>query len=338
MVQPSDQTQEGHPVTHLFLSTTPFLILFSYFLYVAYERPSFNPNAGDDQAIIPLLDMLLSFLSMFVLWAILTVYLSFFIQKRRDLITQYGNVESSGGNVKTVLGDVYYERPNNFFTTLFGRCIRGYTDYAYVIYPYPTPSSNFHHVEPTFVEKKIRTYHLHHREKVSVLLLPGLPLSGQPKSDIKRDLATYLCDGAIRNRNRIRYVIYVCVFWLCFLFFSALYLLLQMYAFNAAMEEMGAGEELIEDSDLALMLFLIMTLVVAPVLALGGNFIKWQLYKHFVTKRASVKTGDLVKVVPKTVATEWGGDGDEDYDEEGMFCAPMKCGDANDADDYRAMN
>ena len=42
-----------------------------------------------------------------------------------------------------------------------------------------------------YVTKRVRTYHPYHRENVAILLLPNLPLSGQPKADVERDVATY---------------------------------------------------------------------------------------------------------------------------------------------------
>jgi hypothetical protein len=50
-------------------------------------------------------------------------------------------------------------------------------------------TTNNNHVR--FVEKKISTYHPYHRENVAIWVLKGYPLSGQPKSDVERDVASF---------------------------------------------------------------------------------------------------------------------------------------------------
>ncbi len=82
--------------------------------------------------------------------------------------------------ISQVVGDVYYEHPKGC-----GKLCNGmnHTDLAYVTYPDSGSGK--------FVQKKIRTYHAYHREKVAVVLLPGFPLSGQPLADVERDILCY---------------------------------------------------------------------------------------------------------------------------------------------------
>ncbi len=170
-------------VTYLFLSTTPLLLVFLYFIHISLQRPqviAMQYELDDDVDIPPLitLDSILNtFLSTLVLWTSLYVYLKIFVGKRRSLIQTYASEESG---TTRVVGDVYYDQPKGC-SKIINRMNR--TDLAYVTYP--------HMDDDTFVQKKIRTYHPYHREKVAVVLLPGLPLSGLPLEDINRDLLCY---------------------------------------------------------------------------------------------------------------------------------------------------
>lgn len=171
-----------------------------------------NNQEWEEADLYPLMDMLYNFLSMIVLWSILGTYLAIFIKKRRKLMERYvGKFKTGGGvrptNVTTVIGNVIYEAPTG---------CRGWMrklqrkSYAQVIYPHPesynTSSASTGtaatdevgdaktlQVETTthYVTKTVRTYHPYHRENVAILLLPNLPLSGQPKADVERDVATY---------------------------------------------------------------------------------------------------------------------------------------------------
>ena len=124
-----------------------------------------------------------------------------------------------------VVGDVYYDHPKSWFGRLFNKMHQ--TDIAYVTYPFhdanrghndstsPTnrlkdkfrqkqifgfknkkkksndSSNDDDEYDPKLVQKKIRTYHPYHREKVAIMVIPGHPFSGQPLADIERDLSSY---------------------------------------------------------------------------------------------------------------------------------------------------
>ena len=172
-------------VLHLFLSTTPFLVLFLYFLYGALKRPQVmadlyeNGDVDEEPPTLISLDAMLdTFLATLVLWSSLAVYVIVFVKKRRKLMERY---TKEGAGVAQVIGDVFYDRPSG----CGGRICNNlhHTDIAYVTYPFPKDNR--------IVQKKIRTYHQHHREKVTVLVLPGLPLSGQPSADVERDVMSY---------------------------------------------------------------------------------------------------------------------------------------------------
>ena len=89
-------------------------------------------------------------------------------------------------NAIVITGDVYYNRPTGLWR-IVDKC--SYTDTAYVTYRHP--DGNAEDGSPRFVQKKIRTYHPYHREHVPILVLKDLPLSGQPKPDVERDIASF---------------------------------------------------------------------------------------------------------------------------------------------------
>jgi hypothetical protein len=172
-------------VLHLFLSTTPFLVLFVYFIISAVRRPQTlaehyeNKDELEDPLVLLSLDSILdTFLATLVLWSSLTIYVVFFVPKRRKLMETYTR---EGSGATQVVGDVFYDRPKGCIGRLCNRM--HHTDVAYVTYPRPEDNR--------VVEKKIRTYHPYHREKVAIIVLPGMPLSGQPLADVERDVMAY---------------------------------------------------------------------------------------------------------------------------------------------------
>jgi len=317
---------------HLVLTTSPFLLLFSYFIYSASQRPNLpiyhlyeiNDDAVRQQMIqsndtvIKLSGMLYSFLLTFILWSILTVYLAFFIAKRRRLMERY---QQEG--VVSVLGNVLYDRPSGICANLRGKCHN--EDYAYVTYQYPSDNNNVYNnhtktedeeAPKLVVEKVVRTYFPYHREKITILILPNLPLSGQPKEDIERDVSTYQSNYAIKNRNRKKYVLVLCISWIFFCLFGALYILHQM----SIMNEMNFDNAEEEDLDTAWIIFWIVLLLVTPILAFGGNLIQWWWYYKWITDRGCV-TAHVSKDVPQIVQSE------DYYNEDEEVICSMNCND-----------
>ena len=176
----------GSSVMHMALSSSPFLVLFSYFIYVAHQRPTVLLEALNQKAdvtILPLIDMLHTNLLTLICWACLAVYTGLFVRKRRNLMRLYTDED----NVITIIGDVYHEQRRNVCCKLIGRM--SYTNLAYVTYKHP--EGNFEDGRPRYIQKKIRTYHPYHRENVAILVMKDKPLSGQPKADVERDVASF---------------------------------------------------------------------------------------------------------------------------------------------------
>lgn len=177
-------------ILYFFLSTTPLLAVYVYFIFLALDRPRViaeqyehndiddgmdnNANDANDTNTsnpVSLRTMLNSFLVTFTIWCSLALHLLYFVPRRRSLMQKYVTDETY-----RIIGDVFY---NNSSREYCGR----QTDIAYVTYTIPD--------DYRIVEKKVRTYHPYHREKVTIVVLPDFPFSGQPLEDVKRDLNSY---------------------------------------------------------------------------------------------------------------------------------------------------
>jgi hypothetical protein len=243
------------------------MALFIYFLYLAFMRPSLSvyqlgDGAAEEEieqamrdtgAIIPLMDMMGCFLAFLGLFFLLFVYLAIFVGKRRDLMKSY--LESGD----SVLGDVFYEsKPHKFGT---------FSKYAHVMYAHPTRPKQW------LVRKRVRIYQTYTRERTTILLLPHYPFSGQPKSDIEMDLAS--SEASRRDTNK---VVYCLVAWVVFLLLAPIYLIHQM----------GQIQDDYDDPQQGWMIYLICVLGIIPVLAFGGNWLRWRFHRHWVVNRGVV--------------------------------------------------
>jgi hypothetical protein len=177
------------------LSTTPLLAVYVYFIFLALNRPRIiaeqyenNDDIDNDMDMgmdmdmdmdmdtstsvpVSLRTMLNSFLATFIIWCSLALHMLFFVPRRRSLMQKYATDDAY-----RIIGDVFYN------DTSRGYCSRQ-ADIAYITYTLPG--------DHRIVEKKVRTYHPYHREKVTIVVLPDFPFSGQPLEDIKQDLNSY---------------------------------------------------------------------------------------------------------------------------------------------------
>ena len=312
---------------HHFLTTSPFLLLFSYFIVSANRRPNLPiyhlDEINDDELrqeiekygmpAIALGDMLISFLLTLMLLVILMVYLQFFNGRRHELMERYKIGETGG--VISVLGNVLYNRPLGCCATLRGKN----EDYAYVTYRYPyhttktepmteklkSVSGTFNHDADDkyddntklVVEKIVRTYHPYDRESINILLLPGLPLSGQPLADIDRDLSSYQSNYAEQNRSQMRYVLMQCGLWVVFCLIGALYILDQILIVRGIQIEEAYDVENLWLVEHVWSFFWVILVGVTPLLAVGGNVVRWWSYHRWVTNQGVV-TAHTIKIVP----------------------------------------
>uniref|UniRef100_A0A7S3VBZ3 Uncharacterized protein n=1 Tax=Chaetoceros debilis TaxID=122233 RepID=A0A7S3VBZ3_9STRA len=303
-------------IVHAYLSTTPFAILFIYFLISANRRPAVLRDAIDNDEeinLIPLSDMLHTILGMLVFYSFLVIYLSFFVKRRRALMKKFNKTD---GSVISVIGNVLYDRPKGCWKWIDKLY---HTDLAYVTYKYPTDAemdtdgndngngngpltgcvaSESADLSEKFVEKKIRTYLPYHRENVAVLVLKGMPLSGQPKQDVERDLASFTSEYAVRNRDKINQVIIFCLVWTTFLLSSAFFILNQIMV----VEESNLQDNA-DDVGEAWTYFWIYTCGIIPVVSIFGNLAQWYLHHRWVTTSGNV-VDTLTKGVPNKLQTD----------------------------------
>ena len=111
-------------------------------------------------------------------------------------------------------------------------------------------------------------------------------------------MAVPISEYAVRNRDKITQVAIVCILWIILCLTGALIILKQM----AAVNEIVRGEDE-EDLDAAWFSFWVMTCVVVPILAGGGNIIRWVIYQNWVLNSGSV-VSQATKVPPKSVQPE----------------------------------
>jgi hypothetical protein len=250
-------------LTQFVLSTVPFLMLMTYFLILAFQRPEIY-DKGDElgMTLIPLTHMIYVNLTFYGLWSLLFMYLKVFVPRRRQLTETYVY-----NNNEIILGDVKYDDARGqcgFLGNLIAKCRN--VDYAYVTY---------RHRGDGFVEKHVRTYLPFDRENVAIILLPNSPLSGQPRGDLQRDAATFP-----KDRDRSRPMLVVCASWLLFVLLGSLYITHQLYNINDPdLERWNGNQALVWTTS---------TFVLFPILAYVANLFRFKRYRKWVTDSGEI--------------------------------------------------
>ncbi|KAL3773097.1 hypothetical protein ACHAW5_009528 [Stephanodiscus triporus] len=325
-------------ILQFLLMTVPLLCVYLYFLYLAHERPSIadpsNPRYADDR--IRLTDILYVYLATLLPFGCLVVYMLWFVPMRRGLSARY---EKDG---IVVLGDVKYEesyhdqggsRTTTATTTTTMRAavgdsllrLRGWVmngfalrnNYGHVVYDLGRvanhPACDYEERrrrgggggQPQLagiVTKRVRVYHRYPRERISVLVLPKYPYSGQPKADLEADWASFAKyvglpsrvggegedddidddiddDGSdgnaiLRRRDRGRGVLAVAIFWVCFLVLASYYVVDRIRVVDDAYVD--------EDAETARLAFWIVVGGVFPAVSILGNWIRWKFYERWM--------------------------------------------------------
>mmetsp|Transcript_32001 Transcript_32001/g.76443 ORF Transcript_32001/g.76443 Transcript_32001/m.76443 type:complete len:328 (+) Transcript_32001:213-1196(+) len=289
----------GGSILQFLLMTLPLFGVYLYFLHLAIQRPNIaNPNDdryGEDR--IRLMDILYTFLVTLVAFCCLEVYLLWFVRRRRALskkyekeaITVLGNVEYNEQYVKSkILGPI-------------AQMLR-WNDYGTCVYDLERVGSHpaCDYEDRTrkqltgTIRKKVRVYHRYPREQVSILVLPKYPYSGQPKIDLEADWASFsggvglpvdddqievIQDGffqapQVMSRNRSLGVLLVSTAWILFTFFASLFVVQQIDRIDSFYQD--------ENARLAWIIFWSVIGGVVPVVAFGGNFLRWKMYQRWV--------------------------------------------------------
>lgn len=294
----------GGSVLQFLAMTLPLLAVYVYFLWLAFDRPNLadpdDPRYAEDR--IRLTAILYTYLATLPLFAALAVYLLWFVPRRRALSRRYRD------EAVTVLGDVAYAGPAR---ALPGRLLDGLTrrtDYGAVAYDladvarHPACDHEARHGGAALrgtVAKRVRVYHRYPRERVSVLVLPDHPRSGQPQADMEADWASFHLDVAAEMaggdggddagasgpravRERTRGVVVIAVGWSAFLLLASLYATIQIAAVEDYYED--------EDGRWAWTVFW-WGAGGGVVLPCVGNFLRWKVYEHWMLAGGATQGG-----------------------------------------------
>lgn len=305
--------------------TLPLLVVYLYLLSLVITRPD-EVESLDDR--IPLTNILHAYLVTLVLFSSLAFYLIWFVKKRRNLVAHYrkngivilGNVEF-GDDSPAPLGFCGKLRKCWVCRRLFPLASG---DYGYATYNlekvanHPACSVSKPEKLVGKIRKKVRVFHRYSREQISIVVLPDRPYSGQPKVDLEADWASFseevgdIIDGGCCNngidstdsdqdgyttpivraiqRDRMLGVLIITAFWISFCFFAALYTCFQI----------GEIEEYYDDESatFAWVTLGIMVGVVTPLVAVGGNWLRWMQYSRWMLRSGKkVKDGVVVSGV-----------------------------------------
>lgn len=290
------------------LASLPLAIVIVVFVIEAYRRPSkpfYNLPADitDDAAIqaavdesgslVPLMDMCYVVMSFCVAWACLSFYFLGYLRAREVMIENFLE------NGKAVLGNVVYLNRNWAFEFRY---------YGYCSYPHPDPSSSDPNDAdggtPIIIRKKVRIFEPYTREMVSILYLPGYPMSGQGKDDVE-----FANLDLLKNRSREIFLGRFSLVWTIVCASVPVYLLHQMKIVDD--EEYSAG--ILDDYDNAdkgWKVYWAFLVVGVLGVAAGGNALAWQFQRWWFLYQGSTSPGELSTHGIDAAATS---DGGEDY-------------------------
>ena len=245
------------------LSSLPLLGFLVYFLYETSQRASkpiynlpYGSNADTVEAavektgdIIALTSMLNTFMIVAAFATCFAVYMSFFVPWHRELVEEFLNRGSR------IIGDIHY---NSRVV-----CPR-FQKQGCALYPHPE-----YNTYPLQIRKHLMVHERFTREKVTILLLPEQPFSGQCKSDLQIELTRIQ-----RNAPRTRFHQAYGWIWVLFTVTAPIYIL---FVIDDLVKD---GEYYIndytEDTALAWSIYA-GCLVSIPVLA---GLLTWMLWKH----------------------------------------------------------
>jgi len=205
------------------------------------------------------------------------------------------------------------------------------------------PACNYEHRKHKslngIITKKVRVYYRYPREQVSILVLPEYPYSGQPKIDMEADWASFSSHVGLHSdssshcsslningndgddddddhranmpqtlsRDRSLGVLLVGAFWIAFLFLASLYVVFQIVAVEDVYED--------ENAKIAWIVFGCVVGGGIPLIAGGGNILRWMVYERWILKSGTKKKAVSPTKKRKKKKSERGGN-EESYDDD----------------------
>lgn len=295
----------GGSILQLIVMTLPLFVVYCYFLWLAATRPNIMSDSekfADPR--IRLTDILYVYLTTWTLFATLFIYMVWFVSKRRKLSKRY---EKEG---IVILGDVLYDDQNHGpFTWIMNYLFRQ-NDYGYLVYDLEKvanhPACTYEGRLEGKIRKRVRVYYRYAREQISVLVIPKFPFSGQPKMDLEADWASFsenyvVEEGyneaaddmnrasvkTVMSRDRSWSIIFLSLGWMLFLLFSSIFVCLQIEDIEDIYQD--------ESSKWAWFVLMVTMAGVTPIVAIGGNLLRFKMYERFILKSGKRgKSGDFV--------------------------------------------
>jgi hypothetical protein len=263
------------------IATLPLFVVLCFFLIVAHNRPNKPYYAvmddqvrfeiGSTQPMMDLMQMLYVFLAILPLWTSFLAHLNMFIPKRRALIRHYiENAETLTGDVWVELNSSRCQCKRSWLLWNCSGCFGIWSkDYGELVYKVNLTKQE--ECTKGLVSKCVRTYKPWSRERVPILVLPGLPRSGLVKSDVEIDAKTHAGSDVVKE------IFYLIAFWIVFIVFGSVYLVTQM---AKLFDEVANVEK-------AWTILLCVVLFHGPLIY-GMTWLRYYHYRHWLTNSGTI--------------------------------------------------
>lgn len=194
----SSEFPDSRPAWVKVVATFPILALLIYFLIDTGARRS---KEDDGSAYLDLSEMLFAFMLVAQISSIITVNVTSVFPLKHELLKRF--VDEG----QTILGDVYFDE--NY------KCVKPYGE---VTYAHPSPQ-----YEKTYIRREANIFEKYSREWVTLLMLPNLPFSAQPRADLE---IAYVASE--RKCHKMRFLGYYLLLFSCFCLFSPIFIVYVM--------------------------------------------------------------------------------------------------------------
>jgi hypothetical protein len=271
-----DLGSTSQPIFQFILATIPLFFLLIWFVVnahkqiqtscydgkVFYDEASFAMYEEECSKFIPLKQFVYVFVTIYFCCILIEMYVFVFVPLRHALINKY---LSQG---ETVIGNVYY-KPSKHNLTL--------TSHGHVVYEHGS----------TRISRKVQVFERYTRELAAILILPGQPLSGQPKVDLEIDR-----DSFELNKPRMKILALYVGAWSLFCFASPAYI---VRSIGSIRSKNGSGSS----SD-PFLIFILVTLFIIPVVAYIWIYAMWIMHKRWMTLQHKVLEDDELVDEPRS--------------------------------------
>ena len=271
-----DLGSASQPTFQFIIATVPLFLLLVWFVVnahaqlktscyddkVFYDEESFAIYEEECSKFIPLKQFVYVFVTIYFCCILLEMYILVFVPMRHRLINQY----LSDG--ETVIGNVYF-KPSKHNMTL--------TSHGHVVYEH----------ESKRIRRQVQIFERYTRELAAILILPGQPLSGQPKVDLEIDR-----DSFELNKPRMKILAWYVGAWSLFCFVAPIYIVRSMGIIRL---KNGSGS-----TSGPILIFLLVTLCVIPIVVSIWIYAMWIMYRRWMTLQHKVLDDDELADEPRS--------------------------------------